>query len=107
MRQKETKTGYVRLPRARAAVAGRRSRIRCGTLRVRARRFLVVGLPVRAAVDAAAPDVAGADWLCRGRRRDRNSSEAVRCAEPCREPHRHSPWTPGWFRGRHTAPFHA
>src|SRR5580704_8345944 len=103
----EARTCYVRLHRARAALAGRRRRSRRGTFRVRARRLLVVGLPVRAALDAAAPDVAGADRLCRDRGRDRNSGEAVRRAVPCREPHRHSPWTPGWFRGQHTAPFHA
>ncbi len=52
---------------ARAAAARRRRRSRpSGPLRVRARRLLVLGVPVRAGLDALAPAVAGAAALHRG-----------------------------------------
>src|ERR1700722_9192925 len=104
---KETRTGDVRLHRARAALAGRRSRIRRGTLRVRARRFLVVGLPVRAVVDAAAPDVAGVRLLCRDLGRSRDSGSDIWCARGRCWPHRPPHFAAGWARGRDLAPLHA
>ena len=57
------------LHRAPAAAEEIRSRARSRALRVRARRLFVLGVPVRPALDAAAPDVAGAGRLHRRRGR--------------------------------------